>query len=124
METFVSIMEALMVVCFGISWPLNIAKAWKARTAKSISLPFYSLIWIGYIFAMIGKFTLIASKAPQPWYVTVRWYVMLSYVLNILMVSIGIAVYFRNRAIDRRAADASAKGDSARSSDKAARSAA
>lgn len=124
METFVSIMEALMVICFGISWPLNIAKAWKARTAKSISLPFYSLIWTGYIFAMIGKFTLIASNAPQPWYVTVRWYVMLSYVLNILMVSIGIAVYFRNRAIDRRTAAASAKSKTAKPADKTARNAA
>lgn len=103
-ETVASIMEALMVLCFGISWPLNIIKAWKARTAKAISLPFYTLIWLGYVFATIGKVVLIVSNAPQPWYVTVRWYVLLFYVLNLLMVSGGILIYFRNRALDRKAA--------------------
>ncbi len=103
MESIPSIMEALMVLCFGISWPINITKAWKARTARGISLPFYSLIWIGYIFALIGKFVLISLR-PDPWYVTVKWYVMFFYFLNIIMVSAGIAIYFRNRALDRRAA--------------------
>lgn len=100
MGTFAGIMEMMMVVCFGISWPLNIVKAWKARTAKGTSLLFYSFIWIGYIFAMAGKIALIRSNAPAPWYETVHWYVMLFYVINILMVTAGIAIYFRNRIID------------------------
>ena len=33
--------ELLMIVCFGVSWPLNIYKAWKARTTKGSSVPFY-----------------------------------------------------------------------------------
>ncbi|MCD8322647.1 MAG: hypothetical protein LUC89_07180 [Oscillospiraceae bacterium] len=103
METFASLMEMMMVICFGISWPLNIIKAWKARTAKSTSLPFYLLIWAGYIFAIIGKVALIVYNAPQPWYETVRWYVMFFYVLNTLMVSGGIVIYFRNRALDKKA---------------------
>ena len=103
MDTLASMMEMLMVVCFGLSWPLNIAKAWKARTAKGTSVLFYFFIWIGYIFAMIGKGRLIALNAPQPWYVTVRWYVMFFYVLNTLMVTGGILIYFRNRALDKRA---------------------
>ena len=36
MLTFASFMEMLMVVCFGISWPINIRKAWKARSTKGI----------------------------------------------------------------------------------------
>lgn len=103
MDTFVSIMETMMVVCFGISWPLNIVKAWKSRTTKGTSLLFYSFIWIGYIFSLAGKSALIISAAPQPWYVTVKWYVMFFYVVNIIMVTTGIAIYFRNRALDRRA---------------------
>jgi len=103
METIAGIMETLMVVCFGISWPLNIVKAWKARTARGTSVLFYLLIWSGYLFAMIGKFTLIRINAPQPWYETVQWYVMLFYVLNILMVSSGILIYIRNRLLDRAA---------------------
>lgn len=34
MLSFANVMESLMVICFGISWPINIAKAWKAKTAK------------------------------------------------------------------------------------------
>lgn len=102
METFASIMETLMVVCFGISWPLNITKAWKARTAQGTSLLFYFFIWIGYVFALIGKFVTIYDHSSQPWYVTVHWYVMFFYFLNIAMVSIGIAIYFRNKMIDSK----------------------
>ena len=29
------IFEVLMIVCFGVAWPLNIAKSWKARTARA-----------------------------------------------------------------------------------------
>ena len=103
MNTFASIMEMMMVVCFGISWPLNIIKAWRARSAKGISLPFYFFIWIGYVFAFAGKFTLIAANAPHPWYETVHWYVMFFYVLNIVMVTVGIGIYFRNKHLDKSA---------------------
>ena len=102
MNTFVSIMETMMVVLFGISWPLNIVKAWKSRTAQGTSLPFYSFIWLGYVFALTGKFAMIADNASQPWYETVHWYVMFFYVVNILMVTAGILIYFRNKMLDTR----------------------
>lgn len=103
METFSSIMEMLMVMCFGISWPLNIVKAWKARTTKGTSVLFYLFVWSGYIFALIGKIVMIIYKQPQPWYVTVPWYVLFFYVLNALMVSGGILIYFRNKKLDKAA---------------------
>lgn len=98
METLASVMEMLMVICFGISWPLNIIKAWKARTAKGVSLPFYFFIWIGYVFALIGKIVRIVCGLG-----TVPFYLMFFYVLNTVMVTGGIAIYFRNRALDRKA---------------------
>lgn len=102
MDTFISIMETLMVVLFGLSWPVNIMKAWKARTAKGTSVMFYAFIWFGYIFALIGKFALIMQHSPEPWYHTVHWYVMFFYILNIVMVSIGILIYFRNSILDSK----------------------
>ncbi len=102
MSTFTSIMETMMVVCFGISWPLNIFKAWKSRTAKGTSILFYFFIWIGYIFAMTGKIAMIIANSPTAWYDTVEWYVMFFYVLNILMVSAGIVIYLRNKVFDKR----------------------
>lgn len=103
METFVSVMEMMMVLLFGISWPLNIIKAWKSRTAQGTSVLFYFFIWIGYVFALTGKFALIHNNASQPWYETVHWYVMFFYVLNILMVTAGILIYFRNKMLDSKA---------------------
>lgn len=102
METFASLMEMMMVVLFGISWPLNIVKAWKSRSAKGTSLLFYTFIWLGYIFALVGKFALIENNSPAPWYETVHWYVMFFYFVNIAMVSLGIIIYFRNKMIDSK----------------------
>lgn len=109
METFVSIMEMMMVLLFGISWPLNIVKAWKAKTAKGTSLLFYSFIWFGYVFALVGKFTLIFNNVGVPWYETVHWYVMFFYFLNIAMVSVGILIYFRNTYLDKKKDNVSVK---------------
>ena len=39
-----SILETVMLICFGFSWPLNVIKAYKAKTAKGTSLPFILLI--------------------------------------------------------------------------------
>lgn len=102
MLTFASCMEMLMVVCFGVSWPINIRKAWKARSTRGISLLFYAFILLGYLFALAGKCVLIAHCAPAPWYETVHWYVMFFYVLNTLMVAAGIGSYFRNRALEKK----------------------
>lgn len=38
-----NVLEMLMVVCFGISWPLNIRKLIKSKTAKGTSVLFYFL---------------------------------------------------------------------------------
>ena len=50
------ILEVLMLVLFGLSWPFNIAKSWKAKTAKGKSLLFEVCILVGYICGIAGKF--------------------------------------------------------------------
>ena len=82
-------LEAVMVVCFGISWPLSIWKSYQARTAKGKSLIFMLFIEIGYIAGIASKLT--AGKLT---------YVFVFYVLNFVMVSIDILLYFRNRRLD------------------------
>lgn len=85
-------LEACMVVLFGLSWPLNIMKSLKARTAKGKSLPFLLLVWVGYIAGIASK--LISGHIT---------YVFFFYVLNLLMVGTDIILYFRNRRLDRAA---------------------
>ena len=93
-----NLLETAMVVCFGLSWPFNIYKAWKARTAKGTSVLFYFFIWIGYLFGIASKAVKLSQGSPTPFYV---WFF---YVLNTIMLTIGIAIYFRNRMLDRKAA--------------------
>ena len=49
------VFETVMLVCFGLSWPLNVIKAFKARTAKGTSLPFLLLIITGYLGGIAAK---------------------------------------------------------------------
>ena len=90
-----------MLVCFGLSWPINIHKAWRAKTAKGTSVLFYFFIDFGYVAGILAKVILILRSA-DPWYTTVKWYVLTIYIINILMVSTGILIYFRNRALDKK----------------------
>ena len=89
------ILEAAMIVCFGISWPLNIRKLLKAKTAKGTSVMFYFFIWIGYIFGLASKAIKMMDGISTPAYV---WFF---YILNAVMVSFGILLYFRYQSLDR-----------------------
>lgn len=86
-----SILETVMLVCFGFSWPLNVIKAYRAKTAKGTSLPFILLIIAGYIAGISAK--LITGQIN---------YVMIAYVLNLAIVSLNVVVYFRNVSLDKK----------------------
>jgi len=89
------ILETVMLVCFGFSWPLNLLKAYKARTAKSTSLPFILLIITGYIAGISAKLV----------YGNIN-YVLIAYLLNLAIVSLNLVVYFRNLALDKKSNNA------------------
>ncbi len=84
--------EILMIVLFGASWPMNVMKSVKSKTAKGKSLVFLLLIFTGYLFGISGK--LIAGNF--------KWYVMFFYVLNTLMVGTDIVLYFINKNLDKK----------------------
>lgn len=87
------ICEIGMIVLFGVSWPMNVIKSFKARTAKGKSIAFLFCILSGYIVGIIGK--LISGNF--------KWYVVIFYILNFIMVSIDIVLYFRNVKLDKKA---------------------
>ena len=86
-----SILETVMLVCFGFSWPLNVIKAYKAKTAKGTSLPFVLLIITGYIAGISAK--IISGQIN---------YVLIAYILNLAIVSLNVIVYFRNVSLDKK----------------------
>ena len=92
------IFEVLMLVCFGLSWPFNISKSWKSRTAKGKSLLFEICVVVGYLCGIAGKF--VTGNIT---------YVLVVYVLDAVMVTIDIILTLRNMALDRMAERKAAK---------------
>ena len=86
----VQFFEMIMLVCFGLSWPFNIAKSIRSRTAKGKSVLFEIMIIIGYLCGVTGK--LIGGNIT---------YVLAFYALDILLVSTDLILTFRNRKLDR-----------------------
>ena len=91
------IFEIIMIVSFGISWPVNVVKFYKARTAKGKSLWFMLLILFGYVAGIASKFVNETYMAN----IGQKWYVLFFYFLNFIMVSTALMMYIRNRKLDK-----------------------
>lgn len=83
------LLEAGMLVCFGLSWPMNAWKAYKAGTAQGSSWQFLALICAGYGCGIAAKLVLG----------TLNW-VLAVYLLNCVFLAANWVVYFRNRRLD------------------------
>ena len=86
-----AIFETIMLVCFGLSWPINVVKAYKARTTKGMSLPFILLIITGYFAGITAK---IVNGQFN--------YVFIVYIINLVIVMLNVVVYFRNYHLDKK----------------------
>ena len=82
--------ETVMIVCFGLSWPLS-------RTAKGKSLQFEIFIWIGYIFGITKNFIMFANGSNS-WVFFLGW---AFYFLNFIEITIDMILYFRNVKLDK-----------------------
>jgi hypothetical protein len=80
-----SIFEAGMLLCFGISWPANIYKSLKSRSTKGKSLLFLVIVELGYASGILHK--MLYS----------RDIIMILYILNLVMVAVDIFLFFRNK---------------------------
>ena len=90
------ILEAIMIICFGLSWPVNISKLLKSKTAKGTSVLFYYFIDLGYIVGIAAKFIKMSQGIHTP------FYVMFFYILNFCMVFAGIIIYYHNKKLDEK----------------------
>ena len=90
------ILEVIMVVSFGASWPLNVLKSYRARTTKGKSLWFLCLIFFGYIAGIASKLLNEAYMADF----AAKWYILFFYILNLIMVGADLCLYARNYRID------------------------
>ncbi len=92
------LLEALMIFCFGLSWPISIRKSYLSRTAKGKSLFFEVFIWIGYIFGITRKIILFNAGQGHGFIFYLGWFF---YVWNLAAISIDMLLYFRNIRLDK-----------------------
>lgn len=80
------ICECIMLVCFGISWPISVYKSITSKSTKGKSVLFIAAILIGYTAGIIGK--IVGGNVN---------YTLALYIINFVIVSTDFVVYFINR---------------------------
>ena len=84
-EQKMQIFEIIMLLCFGMSWPISVYKSIRSKSTKGKSVVFIIAIIIGYISGIIGK---IVNHQLN--------YVVALYFINLIVVSIDLGLYFIN----------------------------
>lgn len=82
------IFELIMVISFGLSWPVSIIKTLKSKTVAGKSPIFIALVSFGYICGIISK--IISNNIT---------YVFIFYCFNLLMTLFDLLLnlYFRRK---------------------------
>ena len=84
--------EAGMMVCFGASWPVSIAKALRCKRSEGKSRLFLVILIVGYAMGLVHKFSVGADAVTA------------LYVLNMAMVAVdlGLCLYYRRHPGGRK----------------------
>ena len=91
------ILEIVMLISFGESWPFNIIRSYKARNTNGKSIFFLVFVFIGYICGVVAK---LYSEAYMASFAD-KWYVLFFYFLNMIMGMADLVLYFRNKKLDK-----------------------
>lgn len=84
------VFELIMLICFGLSWPISVYKSLTSRSIQGKSLAFMIAIIIGYICGILGK--IIGGELN---------YVITLYLLNLFFVSVDLVLYFINKKYNK-----------------------
>lgn len=87
----ISFLEAVMLICWGMSWPVSIVKTLRTKIVHGKSPLFILLIAIGYICAISHK--ILCS----------RDYLVILYLFNLLMILTDLCLYLRYAPPRRKA---------------------
>lgn len=81
--------EGIMLICFGISWPISIIKSVRVKRVEGKSPLFMGIVCFGYISG-------IAHKVIYSF----DWIIVL-YAVNMIMILVDISLYFYYNRINR-----------------------
>lgn len=96
----VDLLEAIMIFCWGLSWPVSIHKSLVSRTAKGKSIVFEIFIWFGYVCGIVRKILQIAQGGSFNW---LFYLAFVFYCINITEVTIDMILWRHNRRLDQLA---------------------
>ena len=77
-----SLFEATMLICFGVSWPVSIAKALRTKVVAGKSPLFMAIVCLGYLSGVIHKALY-----------SFDWIIVL-YAVNFVLVAVDLSLYF------------------------------
>jgi hypothetical protein len=77
------IFEAIMLICFGLGWPVSIVKSLRTKLVAGKSPLFLGIVWTGYLSGIIYKLLCLPD-----------WVIAL-YILNLVMISIDFILYWK-----------------------------
>ena len=86
----VTVLESMMLICFGLSWPISVYKSYTSGSTKGKSVLFTFAIIVGYVAGILGK--LVGGNIN---------YVLVLYLVNLAFVFVDLALYFRNKKRER-----------------------
>ena len=78
-----SIFELLMLICWGICWPVSVLKSVKSKRTEGKSLLFMIIVWFGYLAGVTYK---IVDNYDL---------VIILYISNLALVTIDILLYLK-----------------------------
>lgn len=81
-----TVFEIIMLVCFGLSWPISVYKSIKSKSTKGKSVVFLFAIIIGYISGITGKIITNTINIA-----------LIFYIINLIVVSTDTVIFFINR---------------------------
>jgi len=87
-----SVFEIMMLLCFGLAWPLSIYKSYKSCSTKGKSLLFLYVVLAGYVAGVLHKSFYHVDG------------VIVFYIINLLMVIADTMLFYRNLWIEKQAA--------------------
>lgn len=85
-----SILEAIMLLCFGTAWPFSIIRSFKSKSTNGKSLAFLLVLILGYIAGILNK--LLYDNDI----------VLYLYILNLIMVSTDAILWIRNKKYEKQ----------------------
>lgn len=87
-STQISIPEAVMFICFGLSWPVSVCKALRTKKVSGKSPFFMSLIAFGYLCGVAHK--IIYS----------RDLLIVLYLFNLVIILIDLSLYLKYKVVE------------------------